>query len=63
MDQGRVGPRRVAMLPGAPGPTAEDGARLSAVELSKVQGMSARPAKEEARQSGVSHLTHGTRNS
>lgn len=29
--------RRVAKLPEAPGPSAEDGVRLSAVELSKVR--------------------------
>lgn len=33
-----------------PGPSAEDEVRLSAVELSKVKGVSARPAKDEVKQ-------------
>lgn len=53
----------MAKLPEFLRPAGEDGVRLSADELNKVQEMRARPAKEEAKQSGISPLTHGARGS
>jgi hypothetical protein len=53
----------MATLPEVPGCAGEDGGRLSANELSKVQGMSGRPAKEAAKPRGICHLTCGARGS